>query len=105
MQSCKGCQWLTLQNIVQKLRAQTAVKKYKVVRVVLRQCGWKLILLFDQLANYGRVQNYAGASDQRDNKLQNNGHLSEQILHDRRNKRTVRKYVIISGQLLQAWGC
>ena len=81
------------------------MKKCKVVRVVLRQCGWKLILLFDQLADYGRVQNYAGASDQRDNKLQNNDHLSEQILHDRRNKRTVRKYVIISGQLLQAWGC
>ena len=81
------------------------MKKYKVVRVVLHQCGWKLILLFDQLADYGRVQNYAGASDQRDNKLQNNGHLSEQILHDRRNKCTVRKYVIISGQLLQAWGC
>ena len=65
----------------------------------------KLILLFDQLADYGRVQNYAGASDQRDNKLQNNGHLSEQILQDRRNKCRVRKYVIISGQLLQAWGC
>ena len=96
---------VTLQNIVQKLWAQTAVKKYKFVRVVLRQCGWKLILLFDQLADYGCVQNYAGASDQRDNKLQNNGHLSEQILQDRRDKCTVRKYVIISGQLLQAWGC
>ena len=92
-------------KVVSGSNCAKVAKKCKVVRVVLRQCGWKLILLFDQLADYGRVQNYAGASDQRDNKLQNNGHLSEQILHDRRNKRTVRKYVIISGQLLQAWGC